>query len=64
MRYWKSRVWASHAVAAPLADLDDDVAELLDVDEPAEGVDGELEALTSRHGLLADLPGGDLQTSR
>ena len=43
------------------AGLDDDVAELLRVGQPAQGVDGELELLALGDGLLADLAGGDLQ---
>ena len=44
-----------------LGRLDDDVAELLRVGEPAQGVDGQLELLALGHRLLADLPGGHLQ---
>ena len=40
--------------------LDDDVGELLRVDEPAQGVDRQLELLALGHRLLADLPGGHL----
>ena len=41
--------------------LDDDVGELLRVDQPAQGIDGQLELLALGDGLLADLAGGDLQ---
>ena len=41
--------------------LDDDVAELLGIDQPAQGVDRQLELLARGDGLLADLPGGDLE---
>ena len=49
------------AVAAALADLENDVAELRGIGQPAEGVDGQLELLAQRDGLLADLAGRDLQ---
>ena len=46
---------------AALAGLDDDVGELLGIDQPAQGVDGQLELLALGNRLLADLAGGDLQ---
>ena len=44
-----------------VAGLDDDVAELLGVGQPAQGVDRQLELLALGDRLLADLAGGDLQ---
>ena len=41
-------------------DLDDDVAELLRLDQPAQRADRQLELLARRDRLLADLPGGHL----
>ena len=49
------------AAAAGLADLEDDVAELHRIDQPAERVDGQLELLAEGNRLLADLAGRDLQ---
>ncbi len=43
------------------AGLEDDVAELLGLGEPAQRVDRQLELLAAGDGLLADLAGGDLQ---
>ena len=42
------------------AGLQDDRAELLRFDQPAQSVDGELKLLARGYGLLADLSGGDL----
>ena len=43
-----------------LAGLDDDVGELFGIDQPPQGVDGELKLLPFGNRLLADLSGGHL----
>ena len=52
---------AADVAAAAWADLDDDVAELLRVGEPAQRVDRQLERLALRGRRLADLPGGGVE---
>ena len=47
-------------MAAVLADLDDDLAELLLGGQPAQGVEHELIILPLGHRLLADVAGGHL----
>ena len=44
-----------------LADLDDDVGELLGIDQPAQRVDRQLKLLAGGNRRLADLAGRDLQ---
>ena len=52
---------ASSASTGRLVGLEDDVAELVRVDQTAQRVDGQLELLTRRRRLLADLAGRDLE---